>query len=217
MLLDKDEMIRIVDTLLIQTGEAKINWTGEGDKLWVDLPNNITATLSRNSAGAISASVQRGPTVMGSVEFSPTEETTPQQLYEAARKSAKRTIYAEIIDSIKFTGSASVDPVPATGVTAEVKAKVMKRMAGRWNLDYSRGKEVAVIHEDGTYFIEGRREPTFRLVLLAVNEATSTVEVAKDFPDGRRRQIEYLTLADDTMNGYAKHDGHNLTYRRVRP
>jgi hypothetical protein len=220
MLLDRDEMVGILRELLIRTRDDKVTWSSDGERLSVDLPNRISVTLSRNQEGVVSASVQRGQEEMGSAVFPPAESAggrEPQELYAAARETAKRSIYAEIIESIKLTGSASVEMGPSTDVPAEVKARVLKRMAGRWSLDYSRGKEVAVIHEDGAYFIEGRRDPTFRLVVLAVNEATSTVEVAKDLPDGRRRQIEYLTLAEGVMSGYAKHDGHSLTYRRLKP
>ena len=88
-------------------------------------------------------------------------------------------------------------------------------MVGRWDLDFSRGKEKVVIRLDGSYFYGGKSEPAFRLVVLAINDKTGAVEVAKDLPDGRRRQIEYLTIEPNSMVGYAKHDGHKLLYKRA--
>jgi len=88
-------------------------------------------------------------------------------------------------------------------------------MSGRWDLDFSRGKERVTIREDGAYFVSSRPEPSFCLQVLAWNEATSTAEVAKDRPDGRRLQIEYLKITPDAMIGHAKHDMHKLIYTRL--
>ena len=227
MLLDKDDMRGIIRELLNQTRKGKMMWNAERDRYWVDLPNRMTITLLGNEVGPLKADIQRTlGDVVGAVEFSQSEmideEAEALALYEAAKSTAKRVIYADIIDSIKFSDSATTTKttttttLPPAYASAEVSSGVLRKMAGRWALDYSRGKEIAVISEHGAYSIEGKQEPTFCLVVLAVNQTTSRVEVAKDLPGGRRRQIEYLTITEDEMSGYAKHDGHRLTYRRLK-
>jgi hypothetical protein len=162
--------------------------------------------------------------ILGSMHFTPGESSRylvdVETLYELASREAARSIYAEIIDSIKFSVAADADVVqkvpPVKDVSSEQATRVLKKMAGRWQLDFSRGKETVRIEEDGSVFSDAKANPKFHLVVLAVNDATGAVEVAKDTADGRRVQIEHLTITPDSMTGHAKHDGHRLNYKRIK-
>jgi hypothetical protein len=225
MILSNEQMLAILKELKDQTVHHNMAWYAEAGKVWVDLPNRTTVELSRGGDGGLTASVKRGSEeVLGRINISEAElngeAAEVNALYEAAMAVAGRVVYAEIIDSIKFSSSINADAArkvgPGDSLLPEQATRVLKKMAGRWNLDYSRGKETASIREDGSYFIEGNKELKFRLVVLAVNEAKSAAEVAKDTPDGRRYQIEYLTITQDLMTGHAKHDGHKLVYRKLK-
>ncbi len=224
MMLNKEQMIGILKELRSKTADHKMAWYGEGDQLCVDLPNRMAVSLARKPDGGLTASVKRGPAeVLGSVEFSPAQLESDlaeiKTLYDAASTGAVRIVYEDILDAIKLSDSAAVEvgrnAPTVVRVPPDQANRVLKKMSGRWNLDFSRGQEKAEIREDGSYILSGK-ELKFRLVVLAVNEDTSTVEVGKDTPDGRRYQIEYLTITPDKMIGHAKHDGHKLSYTRTK-
>lgn len=227
MILNDDQVLNILEALEEQTVQHKASWYSEGEKLWIDLPNRVTIELSQPSEGKYAARIKRDSDELLGMIDSDRAKTDGngdrlKALYEAASGEASRSIYAEIIDSIKFTSSATAAVLPKVPkireVSAEKAAEVLKKMAGRWHLDYSDGEETVEIREGGTYYVVVKNKPTFafNLVVVAVNDATNAVEVAKDRPDGRRRQIEYLTLAENSMKGHAKHDGHKLVYTRIK-
>jgi hypothetical protein len=139
------------------------------------------------------------------------------ELYDTALQSAGKSLFVEILDSLKVPESATATTTTTAPpqVTYDQAATVAKKMAGKWELDYSRGKERVTIDDTGAYTILCRSEPTFCLKMLAWNEMTSTAEVAKDRPDESRLHIEYLKITSDAMIGHAKHDMHKLTYRRM--
>src|SRR5262249_36247721 len=98
----------------------------------------------------------------------------------------------------------------ATGPTSAQREQVFKKIMGEWHLDFSRGQETVLIDANGNYFVTSEKRgreysPKFKLVLLACNPELTKIEIGKDYPDGKRLQIEVLTLSDDRMTGVAKH------------
>ncbi len=102
--------------------------------------------------------------------------------------------------------------------TDEQARQLFKKIAGEWLLEFSRGTETVRIDADGNYFIypAGGGKPLlkFRFALNACDTQLEQVEVAKQELNGRVRQIEVLAIKSDSMQGYAKHDEHKLSYRR---
>lgn len=212
MLLEAGQMKGILGELLTQTRCGRLVWGLEDGELSAVLSKRMTVILSRTPEGLLTASVRRGPDVLGRIELRGPGEA---ELYEGALASARQDAYTELMDAIKASGSFAPHPLPPR-VTADVRDRVFGMLKGRWAVEYSTGKEVARIDAGGSYFVEGRGEkPAFHLVVIATNPDLTKVEVAKDFPDGRRKQIEFLNLGKDAMSGYAKHDGRSITYKRA--
>lgn len=226
MKLTPGQVLDIMRQIRNQMSHGRLGWHQEGSGLRVNLPNQFTIFLCRLPDSRFEATIKRGEEeVLGVLQLpdAGSEGKELSEMYQAAEGEAVAAVYSEIIDSIKMSGSASISVSaevvrkvpPPQGVPAEKAAAVLKLMAGRWHLDFSRGKETAIIRGDGLYYIEGRSEPSFRLVVLAVNDAAGTVEVAKDKLDGRRLQIEFLKISPESMVGHAKHDMHKLNYTKA--
>jgi hypothetical protein len=225
MILNDQQMGQILELLIPKTREQMLDWHHEHGRVWHALPNQATVELThaegrpeftmqvKGAAGEMLGQLQASAEVAGS-NVGP----SLRDLYDAALRTAGQSFFMEIVDSLKltdFTAAATTTTAAPPQITADQAATVLKRLTGHWDLDCSRGKERVTIREDGAYLISSRPETTFRLKVLAWNEATSTAEVAKDRPDGRRLQIEYLKITSDGMIGHAKHDMHKLTYTRV--
>jgi hypothetical protein len=218
MLLDDIQMGEIVEQLLQTTTRERLDWHREGDRLLVGLPNQTTIELAANAKSPAIVIEVRGPAgvVFGHAEKPNSDESPAGKLYKAATEQATKSVFAEIISSIQFSDSATAEVVrPSPRINADQVVRVLQRMEGQWRLDFSRGTERVKVNKSGEYFVSERSEPAFHLKVLAWNEQTSTAEIAKDRADGRRVQIEHLTISPDAMIGYAKHDGHKLHYRRV--
>lgn len=218
MILNDTQIGQIVDQILAKTAEGKLHWVREGDRLLAGLPNQTTVELVGNGEGSDLLLQVKGASdvLFGELKSPRSLESPVFKLYALASEKAAASLFMEIMDSLSMTDSAAVEVVrPLPRVSSEQAARVLKKMEGRWILDYSRGQQPVKITADGAVFRNDEMQPAFRLKVLAWNEATSSVEVAKDRPDGRRLQIEYLTIAPNTMRGYAKHDGHALTYLRI--
>ncbi|HTU93707.1 MAG TPA: hypothetical protein VMF69_26745 [Gemmataceae bacterium] len=228
MILNDQQMEQILKLLLLKTREHKLDWYQEQGCVWHALPNQTTVELTlgdrpldftmqvKGASGELLGQIQGSAEGVGSKALG--------ELYDAALQSAGKSLFVEIIDSLKVTEPATTTTTapPQTTtttappqVTCDQVATVLKKMAGKWDLEYTRGKERVIIDESGAYTILGRSEPTFYLKVLAWNEATNTAEVAKDRPDGSRLHIEYLKITTDAMIGHAKHDMHKLSYRRM--
>lgn len=157
-----------------------------------------------------------------------------QRLLESARLNITERLgdmLKRALDSIKetttVTASASTTtttppPMPPRPSDTQVRA-FFDKIAGDWFLDFSRGVEYLRIDSNGDYFTfswgdtgQQRGEPKrkYRLTLEHCDSTIEHVELAKRELDGRVRQLEVLTISQDSMNGYAKHDAHRLCYHR---
>ncbi len=216
MILSEAQMEQILGELIHRTQEEKLEWYRDDDRLFVGLPNQTTVEIHESDEGPDFVIQIKGPTgtLYGQVKSPKKPDSPVGNLYTAASQQAARSLFAEIMDSLQLRNSASAEVVRAVPrVSAEQAARVLQKMEGDWNLDFSRGIERATI-KDGAYFVNHQKDAKFHLKVLAWNEQTSTAEVAKDKPDGRRLQIEHLTISGDAMTGFAKHDGHKLHYKR---
>lgn len=226
MILNEQQMEQILELLRLKTREQKLDWYQEGGCVSHALPNQTTVELIRRDRPLEFTMQIKGASgeLLGHIQGS-TEGVGSKlcpalgELYDAASQTAGKSLFVEIIDSLKVTDPVTTTTTTTTTappqVTCDQAVTVLKKMAGKWDLDYMRGKERVTINESGAYTILGRSEPTFCLKVLAWNEATSTAEVAKDRLDGGRLHIEYLKISSDAMTGHAKHDMHKLTYRRI--
>ncbi|HET6882401.1 MAG TPA: hypothetical protein VFI31_19705 [Pirellulales bacterium] len=217
MILNDAQINQIVDEVLVRTGDGQLRWFCEDDHLLAELPNQTTVEVAQGQDTDVVVSLKSASGIVyGQMKAPKTPESAVAKLYTLAHQHAGKSIFADIMDSLKLSGSATVEVVQAAPrVSPEQAVEVLQRMKGSWNLDFTSGKEHARISADGDYFRNGGKDPAFRLKVLAWNESKSSAEVAKDWPDGRRLQIESLTIARDTMTGYAKHDGHKLSYTRT--
>lgn len=121
-------------------------------------------------------------------------------------------------------------PVPSRPADQKVIA-FFEKIAGEWDLTYERrsgadGGETLRIDKTGNYFVIPRQatrlpntmwpiHPKYRLTLLSCDSALQHVEVAKQELNGKTKQIEVLTISANVMEGFAKHDEHRLTYKRL--
>jgi len=219
MILNESQLAEIAGGLLHQTAENRLPWYRENGSVFVALPNQTTVELEGDADGPDVVIRVKGPSgiVYGEARCPKSPDSHVGKLYQAASEQAAMSIFREIMDSIQFSHSATaeVDAPAVPRVTPEQCAHVLERMAGRWTLEFARGRGQVTINRNGDYFIRERDQPTFLLKVLAWNEETSTAEVAKDKADGRRRQIEQLKITRDAMVGCAKHDGHKLRYTRL--
>ena len=225
MLLNEEQVTAILEELASRTLRGGMVWDGDGEKVWVGLLNEVDVELSQTRDGVLTACVKRGErAILGSIHVSPDDmgrcATEVRSLYEAASDAATKSVYAEIMESIKRTGppngGASQKPELLGSVPKAQADRVMEQMTGKWSLDDEiRGKEKVLILQDGSYFVEGKKEPSFHLIVLAVNPAITAAEVAKDTPTGRRVQIESLHLAPNAMKGHVKYDRRELAYTRL--
>lgn len=217
MILNDTQIDEILKRLLDRTSQGKLQWHRENDHLVTGLPNQTTIEVAANEGPEVVVKVKGASGVVyGEVKSPKAPETPAGRLYMLASEEAAKSIFSEIMDSLELTDSVAVGVVRAVSrVSPEQAALVLQKMQGSWNLDFSRGRERVKINSDGTLFRNEDKEPAFQLKVLAWNENTSSAEVAKDRPDGRRLQIEYLTITPDAMTGYAKHDGHRLFYKKV--
>ena len=68
----------------------------------------------------------------------------------STRQRAGKSVYLEIVDALKVRDSAAVTvtrTTPPPQVTDQQAAAVLKKMAGQWDLDYTRNKERVTIRE----------------------------------------------------------------------
>jgi hypothetical protein len=227
MILNDEEMRSIVELLLQRTRENRLDWRHEHGQLSTTLPNRTTVEVGRDDRSLDFTFTLRDDAgiLLGQMK-APAEGSVPsvspqlRELYDRALQRAGKSIYLEIVDALKITGSAAVTVTtttpPPPQVTDQQAVAVLKKMAGQWDLDYGRGKERVTIRDDGTYVIDKSTEPKFKLKVLAWNEDKGTAEVAKDsYATGKRLQIEFLTSSEDAMVGHAKHDMHKLVYKLV--
>ncbi len=115
----------------------------------------------------------------------------------------------------------TLDPATVGGVTDKAKDTVFQKIEGIWLLNFGRGEEEVKIERNGEYYVTSEKKGprlAFKLVLLAHNDDFSEIELGKDELNGRRRQIEVLTLSPvlkpTQMKGVAKHDQHPLLYAK---
>ena len=118
------------------------------------------------------------------------------------------------------TTATSPPPLPQPPNGDQV-AKILTKVTGQWNLDYSRGQEPVIIDSAGNYYINPadasrRKPPSFRLAIIACNPELTVVEWRKDKINGTSLQIEVLNLTEDKIEGFAKHDEHRLVYTRTK-
>lgn len=224
MVLNERQMDQILKLLLSRTRDQKLMWYAEQGRIWHPLPNQTTIQLNRSENNPEVTMEIKGDSgeVLGHLRAE-SNDLLPA-LYDTALQSAGRSLFAEIVDSLSADAPAfwsttssppwSAPPAPPQLASEQADA-VLRKMAGKWELDFSRGKEKVSIDECGEYTIIGRSAPSFCLKVLAWNNETGTAEVAKDRPDGTRLQIEYLRITADAMQGHAKHDMHPLSYRRL--
>lgn len=220
MVLNENQMDQIVDELIQRTRDNKLEWFREDNRLAVDLPNHTVVELVEEDTEPDFIVQVKAPSgiIYGWVKASKKQPSSVTELHRIASERAAKSIFVDIMDALKVTDTANVEVIrPAPRVDAEQATHVLQMMEGQWDLDFSRGRERVTIRRDGMYFVDQQKEPKYRLKVLAWNEAKSAAEVAKDKLDGEKRfQIEFLTITGDTMSGYAKHDGHRLSYRRLK-
>jgi hypothetical protein len=227
MILTDVQMLEIASQLYQPSSDGRLAWRRvESGGVSATLPNHATVEIHPAAVGSrvIRLKDEFG-TVLGSLTWQSGTGAVVgafqlDELFSIASQKAAESLYGEIMGAIKATQSSSVVITSALPPRiGEVQSgEVLKKMAGRWLLDYSRGTETVDISEDGTYHVVGMKEPKYKLKVLAWNGGTNAAEVAKDYTDGDRRlQIEFLTISDQTMIGHAKHDMHRLTYRRIQP
>ena len=152
MIFNDQQMEQILELLLSKTREQKLDWYLERGRVWHVLPNQATVELTRaeraldftmqvkGESGELLGHIQGSTEGVGSKIGSALGE-----LYHAALQSAGKSLFIEIIDSLKVTESATATTTTTTPappqVTCDQAATVLKKMAGKWDLDYSRGKE----------------------------------------------------------------------------
>jgi hypothetical protein len=218
MILSDDQMGQILEQLIQRTLEKKLEWSRENDHFFLGLPNRTTVELAATDKGPDLIVKLKGPSgdIYGQVRSPKSSESPAGRLFQVASEQTGKSIFVDIMDSLNLSDSVDVEvkPIPPR-LTPEVARTVLEKMAGDWFLDFSRGTEKGRITKDGKYFVNDDKEARFDLKVLAWNEETSTAEVAKDKADGRRLQIEWLTITPESMAGYAKHDGHKLLYKRL--
>lgn len=218
MLLNDMQVSDILSEVLNRTWDRKLRWHQLDDKLLSELPNQVTVELSKNSdSDSIQLQLKtRSGTVLGESSTDKSEASPAFLLYQAASEMAGESLFSEIIEGLRLTNTTTKNEESAQQrVTDLERDEVLQKMSGKWILDYSYGKEQVWIQPNGDYYIATRAEPVFHLKVLAWNKDRNATEVAKDMADGRRRQIEFLSISQDVMVGHAKHDGHRLLYKRV--
>jgi hypothetical protein len=139
---------------------------------------------------------------------------TVLRLFEEAKKTIERGSQKEL-PPLLFSAP---PPLPALPTQDQIE-QIFKNVAGKWNLDYSRGKEKVLIDSSGNYYAlpnePSKGPPNFRLAIIACNPELTEVEWAKDRLNGQRRQIEVLTITKNKLEGSAKHDQHRLVYSKI--
>ncbi|MGL4554533.1 MAG: hypothetical protein ACRC33_25495 [Gemmataceae bacterium] len=126
MVLEQGQMDGILQELLTPTLQGTLRWSLDGDCLSVALPSRLLVALTRNADGNMTASVQRVPDeLLGTLDGPAARDSVLSVLYQAALDSAKRDVYAEIIQAIKV--KTTLDARPAA---PDAGARVLTAMKG---------------------------------------------------------------------------------------
>jgi hypothetical protein len=216
MMLDPQQMQTVLTELWTQTNQGKLRWVNDGETLLVGLPSRLIVSLNRDPQGSITAKVERDDEgLLGCLTVSTADMPPVHQLFEAARKSASQNLYSEILEAIKL---AAFDRsfAPELHLAGANQRRVLERLKGRWQVSSQELNGVVSIGADGQYWEEDNgSHPPYQLSILSISPDFTRVEISKSTSDGRPLQQEMLTLTENQMFGYVKHNGQTITYTRA--
>ncbi|MBY0515188.1 MAG: hypothetical protein K2P78_14940 [Gemmataceae bacterium] len=218
----------VIEKLIEKTAGRRTRWRVGTDGFEAPLPTG-TAVVGRSEDPAGNHLFLRLLTPTGEdvarIDSSAggSEHDLLVRLHDTASRSAMSDYLSELyhaLDRDEQLPPATPTELPKP-ITLDEERDLFGRIAGKWHLDYGKGREYVEISGTGLYSCGPRpteSRPKFQLHLVAVSPDRSTVELAKDFLDGRTLQIETLTLdrvvQPTRMDGEAKHDRHAVHYTR---
>ncbi len=224
------EIRDFIVNLTTNTAANTLSWRREKKGFVLDVGTNNISIMrdeerSPNPTWTFSVTDQYGREIWETVIRSgESDHEVLDRLYEVARKSTLGKIFSDV----NLLGQAAVlpspsdmtapPPLPPSPAPRQI-ANFFRMIAGRWDVDYSLGKERAKISPNGDYYVEAEPKyqgmPKFKLVLIACDAQLLKVEIAKDFLDGRRHSIEVLKVDQDSMEGFDAGSKRKLKYVRI--
>lgn len=245
MMLDRATAIHFAKALAEKAKFNDINWTFTQDgaycialpELYVIFRTNpdltedkhITMEIASGSGQAIGAINVRqnereyslfSELLRSADNFANQWNSQIEKATESIEQSTGKIGMSESSSMTLATTATPPPPPPPILPNDEDAAKFFSKISGNWFLDYSRGTENLTIDSSGNYFVHSKNTPVggklhFRLLLISSDLPQKHVELAKQELSGKIRQIEVLDVSHDALEGYAKHDGHRVRYRRT--
>lgn len=225
-------LLRLLDALRKQIERGvEVRWERRsGEEFFLRLPQFVLAVSGSTKADdPIRVSiVSHSDETIADQTLKNGEHGYPDAAFMFAKARERFSTVEQTVESCVAFIEGAAGPIGGIGVSfpkpppppsEEQISQFFKRIAGCWFLDYGRSNEYATIKENGDYLAGKNRyttsaTPVFKLILVACDAALTHVELAKQQPDGKIRQLEVLTVTDNEMVGVAKHDEHPLHYRR---
>ena len=236
-MIPRNEGLEMVKLLLEKTRKDQILWSCNEEGEFVvnfDHFSFLVARKQENGSAAYSFSVVSEKNPLGTMDIRGADNKAAfdllQSLYDEAAQKTILGLLKEAKDSLERHGQVFRAPQAATTTTppplpkppsSEQVERILAKVAGEWKLDYSRGTEQVIIESSGNYYIRPnepskQKPPNFRLAIIACNPDLTAVEWRKDKPNGESLQIEVLRMGEKRIEGFAKHDQHELVYARTK-
>jgi hypothetical protein len=236
-MIPRNEAVNMIKLLLEKTRQGRLCWTwNEQGEFAADFPrfSFLIGKQRENGTSRFFFSLVGPRNELGRMEIASGDSdfAIAEELYEEATRHTALSLFEEAKHALEQAGPASTISSTSTTTTTtppplpkwpsrEQVDSILSRAAGEWNLDYGRGKEKVVIEASGNYYVKPNepgkgRPPDFRLTVIACNPDLTLIEWGKDRNNGKRLQIEVLSVAASKMEGTAKHDQHPLIYTRIR-